>query len=57
MYSYEDQVRAVRLHINMGKRVAATIRQLGYSTKNSLKCWHQEHEHELDKRRADLGPW
>jgi transposase-like protein len=57
MYSYEDQVRAVRLHINLGKRVAATIRQLGYSTKNSLKCWHQEHEHELDKRRADLGPW
>ena len=44
MYSYEDRIRAVRLYIKLGKRTAATIRQLGYPTKNSLKGWHQEHE-------------
>jgi transposase-like protein len=35
MYSYEDRIRAVRLYIKLGKRVAATIRQLGYPTKNA----------------------
>ena len=28
MYSYEDRLRAVRLHIKLGKRVGLTIRQL-----------------------------
>ena len=37
MYSYEDRIRAVELCIKLGKRVRPTIRQLGYSTKNSLK--------------------
>jgi len=35
MYSYEDRVQAVRLHLKLGKRIKATIRQLGYPTKNS----------------------
>ena len=48
MYSYEDRIRAVRLYIKLGKRTAATIRQLGYPTKNSLKGWHQEHEQGCD---------
>ncbi|NUA31988.1 hypothetical protein FCJ59_35570 [Cupriavidus basilensis] len=48
MYSYEERVRAVRLYIKLGKRVAATIRQLGYSTKNALKGWHREFEQHLD---------
>jgi hypothetical protein len=30
MYSYVDRVRAVKLFIKLGKRVRATIRQLGY---------------------------
>ena len=34
MYSYEDRIRAVKLYIQMGKRSDATIRQLGYPTKN-----------------------
>lgn len=34
MYSYEDRIRAVTLYIQLGKRVAATIQQLGYPTKN-----------------------
>jgi transposase InsO family protein/transposase-like protein len=49
MYSYEDRIRAVELFIKLGKRTGATIRQLGYPTKNSLKGWHQEYE-----RRHDL---
>jgi putative transposase len=48
MYSYEDRVRAVRLYIKLGKRMGATIRQLGYPTKNSLKSWYQEFEQRRD---------
>jgi transposase InsO family protein/transposase-like protein len=48
MYSYEDRIRAVRLYIKLGRRVAATIRQLGYPTKNALKSWHREFEQRLD---------
>jgi transposase-like protein len=42
MYSYEDRIRAVKLYIKLGKRIAATIHQLGYPTKNALKSWHRE---------------
>jgi len=44
MYSYEERIRAVKLFIELGRRSAATIRQLGYPTKNSLKSWHLEYE-------------
>lgn len=44
MYSYADRIREVRLYIKLGKRTAATIRQLGYPTKNALKNWHREYE-------------
>lgn len=44
MYSYEDRIRAVELYIKLGKRAGATIRQLGYPTKNSLKSWHRDYE-------------
>ncbi|MES2950469.1 MAG: hypothetical protein V4858_18140 [Pseudomonadota bacterium] len=30
MYSYEQRIRAVKLYIQLGKRLRATIRQLGY---------------------------
>tara|TARA_R100001377_G_scaffold60964_1_gene37072 strand:+ start:521 stop:697 length:177 start_codon:yes stop_codon:yes gene_type:complete len=33
MYSYEERLRAVKLYIKLGKRVQATIRELGYPTK------------------------
>ena len=52
MYSYEDRVRAVKLYIKLGKRTGATIRQLGYATKNSLKAWHRGYEKDLDLRAA-----
>ena len=48
MYSYEDRMRAVKLYILLGERTAATIRQLGYPTKNSLKSWHEEYRRALD---------
>lgn len=48
MYSYEDRIRAVELYIKLGKRVRATIRQLGYPTKNALKGWYREFEQRLD---------
>ena len=48
MYSYEARLRAVRLYIKLGKRIAATIRRLGYPTKNALKSWHREYEQRLD---------
>ena len=48
MYSYEDRIRAVKLYIKLGKRIGATIRQLGYPTKNALKSWHREYEQSRD---------
>jgi len=37
MYSYADRLGAVELYIRLGKRLNATIRQLGYPTKNGLR--------------------
>ncbi|AMU19175.1 MULTISPECIES: IS3-like element ISBmu11 family transposase [Burkholderia cepacia complex] len=51
MYSYEDRVRAVELYLKLGKRVKATIRQLGYPTKNSLKAWCEEFEKSGDLQK------
>ena len=48
MYSYEDRIRAVKLYIKLGKRLRATIRQLGYPTKNSLIGWYREYERSRD---------
>jgi putative transposase len=50
MYSYEDRIRAVELYIRLGKHLSATIRQLGYPTKNALKGWCREFEQHLDLR-------
>lgn len=50
MYSYEDRMRAVRLYLKLGKRVGATIRQLGYPIKTCLKSWHLEYERCHDLR-------
>ena len=36
MHSYEDRIRAVKLYEKFGKRTGATIRQVGYPTKNSF---------------------
>ena len=48
MYSYEDRIRAVRLYIKLGKRTGATIRKLGYPTKNAPRSWHREFEQGRD---------
>ena len=52
MYSYEDRIRAIELYIKLGKRVGATIRQLGYPTENSLKSWHEQYVRGLDVPRG-----
>lgn len=44
MFSYEDRIQAVKLYIKLGRRLAPTIRQLGYPTKNTLKSWYREYE-------------
>ncbi len=51
MYSYEDRVRAVELYLKLGKRIKATIRQLGYPTKNSLKAWCEKFEKSGDLQK------
>ncbi len=50
MYSYEDRIRAVKIYIKLGKRLRATIRQLGYPTKNSLIGWYREYERSQELR-------
>lgn len=42
MYSYADRLRAVELYIRLGKRLNATIRQLGHPAKNELRGWCRE---------------
>lgn len=51
MYSYEDRLRAVQLYLRLGKCINATLRTLGYPTKNALKAWYREFEqhHDLQK--------
>ncbi|MGA0583940.1 MAG: IS3 family transposase, partial [Castellaniella sp.] len=48
MYSYEDRLRAVRLYLKLGRRMGATLRQLGYPSKNSLKVWCMQLEQDQD---------
>lgn len=52
MYSYEDRLRAVMLYLKLGRRINATLRQLGYANRNSLKAWCAEFEQNRDLRRG-----
>jgi putative transposase len=54
MYSYDDRMRAVKLYISLGKRMAPTLRLLGFGTKNSVKSWCREFEatEDLSLRRT-----
>lgn len=52
MYSYEDRLRAVKLYLKLGRRMGATLRQLGYANKNSLKAWCAEFEQHQDLRKG-----
>jgi transposase-like protein len=58
MYSYADRIRAVELYIKLGLRVRATIRQLGYPTKNALKGWYQHYlkHQDLPASQAPRAP-
>jgi transposase-like protein len=37
MYSYEDRARAVELYLKLGKRIKATICQLGYPVSSPVR--------------------
>lgn len=52
MYSFKDRMRAVELYIKLGKRIKATIRQLEFPTKNSLKDWCRKYERGLGLRKS-----
>ena len=52
MYSYGDRIRAVELYLKLGKRIAATLRPLGYPTKNSLLSWYREYQECRDLESA-----
>ena len=52
MYSYEDRIRAVQLYLKLGRRMAATLRQSGYPTKNSFAAWCAEFEQKQDLRKS-----
>lgn len=57
MYSYEERIRAVKLYIKLGQRLNATIRQLGYPTKNALKGWYREYIQSQDLRTGYVRLW
>jgi len=54
MYSYEDRIRAVELYIRFGKRLTATVRQLGYGTTKSLERWYQKYTENGDLPRSHI---
>lgn len=56
MYSYEDRLRAVMLYLKLGRRIGATLRQLGYSNKNSIKAWCAEFEQNRNLRKGYSKP-
>ena len=51
-------MRAIKLYIKLGERVQATIRELGYPTKNALIGWPREYERlqDLPIRSAPRPP-
>jgi putative transposase len=57
LYSYEDRIQAVRLYIKLGKRTGATIRQLGYLTKNALRAGMGKFERGRDLPTAAVRAW
>ena len=50
MFSYDERIRAVELYFKLGKRSAATRRQLGCPAKQSLASWCREFDFSADLR-------
>lgn len=48
MYSYAYRLRAVQLYIRPSKRLNATIRRLGYPTKDALRGWYRKYLQNID---------
>jgi len=50
MYSYEDRMKAVQLYVKYDLNMAATIRELGYPSRNMLYRWYNEYNETGDLR-------
>lgn len=50
MYSYEEQLRAVKLYIKYDHSISAVIRELGYPSHQALLQWYQEYQTHGDLR-------
>lgn len=57
MYSYEERIRAVKLYIKLGGRLGATLRKLGYPTKNTLISWYREYERDSGRWDTPVGTY
>ena len=57
MYSYEERLRRLSF-ISSSASARATIRELGYPTKNAMKGWHREYQRlqDLPIRSAPSPP-
>ena len=42
MYSYDVQMKAVRLFINYHHQLSRVIQELGYPSRRALRDWHRE---------------
>lgn len=57
MYTYEDRIKAVELYLKLGRRLGATIRKLGYPTKNTLISWYREYLASMDLHKGYSRSW
>lgn len=57
MYTYADRIKAVRLYLKLGRRLGATIRKLGYPTKNTLIGWYREYLANQDLKAGYARSW
>ena len=57
MYTYKDRIKAVRLYLKLGTRLGATIRKLGYPTKNTLIGWYRGYLANQDLKAGYHRSW
>jgi len=57
MYTYKDRIKAVQLYLKLGRRLGATIRKLGYPTKNTLIGWYREYLANQDLKSGYDRSW
>ncbi|OXJ20153.1 hypothetical protein CFB39_09405 [Burkholderia sp. AU6039] len=55
MYSYEERIRAVKLYLKLGKRLTATVRQLGYQPRHWMQRLDATRPLEENEGRRNAG--